>query len=308
MTYAIVSGLAISGMYMLLALGFTLLLRVADIINLAHGVVVVGGMYLTIVFVNNFEWQYPVSIPMAIAIGLLPLWLIYELFLRQARKEGHRPQIIYTIIILSVAEVVYEMIFGSSLVSLNIPPEAVDILGVTLRAQTMLGFIVAVVVCIAFFVVFKFTSLGKAIEVAGKYPEGAKVIGLPTERLYRIVWFVGVGMALLAGALIVTSSPASPFLGLDFLIVPVVISLAARLSFMGTIFAAILYGVGYQVLVFVLTSPALATVAIYAIFLIVIAFTPAVGQWIDQARMRASRMRSKSSRAETPAEKQGVSA
>jgi branched-chain amino acid transport system permease protein len=308
MSYAIVSGLAISGTYILLALGFTLLLRVADIINLAHGAVVVGGMYLTIVLVNNFEWQYPLSIPAAIAIGFIPLWLIYELFLRRARKEGHRPQIIYTIIILSIAEVVYEMVFGSDLVSLDVPPEAVDILGVTLRTQTLLGFGVAVVVCIAFFVIFKFTSLGKAIEVAGKYPDGAKVIGLPTERLYRIVWFVGVGMALLAGALIVASSPASPFLGLDFLIIPVVISLVARLSFIGTIFAAVLYGVGYQVLAFVLTSPTHATVAIYALFLIVLALTPAVGNWVNHLRMKASRKRSLNVRAETSAEEQRVSA
>ena len=301
MIYAIVSGLAISGMYMLLALGFTLLLRVADIINLAHGVVVVGGMYLTIALVNNLEWQYPVSIPVVVIAGLIPLWLIYELFLRQARKEGHRPQIIYTIIILSIAEVVYEMVFGSDLVRLNIPPEAVDVFGVTLRTQTLLGFAVAVVVCIAFFVVFKFTSLGKAIEVAGKYPEGAKVIGLPTERLYRIVWFVGVGMALLAGALIVASSPASPFLGLDFLIVPVVIALA-------TIFAAILYGVGYQVLVFIFTDPAQATVAIYAIFLVVIAITPVFGTWIDQSRLRAARKRSLAEKAQERTVEQGVSA
>lgn len=308
MIYAIVSGLAISGMYILLALGFTLLLRVADIINLAHGVVVVGGMYLAIALVNDFEWQYPVSIPVVVIVGLIPLWLIYELFLRQARKEGHRPQIIYTIIILSIAEVVYEMIFGADLVRINVPPEAVEILGVTLRTQTVFGFSVAVIVCIAFFVVFKFTSLGKAIEVAGKYPEGAKVIGLPTERLYRIVWFIGVGMALLAGALIVASQPASPFLGLDFLIVPVVIALAARLSFMGTIFAATLYGVGYQILVYLLTSPAHATVAIYAVFLVVIALTPVVGSWIDQARLNAARKRSLAARETEQVETQGVGA
>ena len=44
MTYAIVNGLIVSGSFLLLALGFTLMLRVADIVNLLHGIMVVTGM------------------------------------------------------------------------------------------------------------------------------------------------------------------------------------------------------------------------------------------------------------------------
>lgn len=280
MTYATVTGVAVSGMYMLLALGFTLLLRVADIVNLAHGSMVVGGMYLTILFVNDLHLPYLAAIPVALGLGLLPVWAVYELFLRKARQEGHRPQIIYTILILSIAEVVYEMRFGSELIRLDIPGQAWEILGVSIRRETVIGFAIAVTVCAALFAAFKYTATGKAIEAAGKYPEGAVVIGLPTERLYRIVFLTGTGMALLAGALIVAGSPATPFLGIDFLIVPVVIALASRLSFVGTVFASLLYGVGYQLLLLVLDSPARATIAIYGVFLVVIAVAPIAARWL----------------------------
>jgi branched-subunit amino acid ABC-type transport system permease component len=83
-------------------------------------------------------------------------------------------------------------------------------------------------------------------------------------------------MALLAGGLIVATAPVTPFLGVEYLVIAVVIAVAARLSFIGCVVASLLYGVGYQVLLELLDKPAKATIAIYGIFLLVIASTPLV--------------------------------
>jgi len=134
---------------------------------------------------------------------------------------------------------------------------------------------------------FRFTALGKSMEIAGKYPEGAAAIGLPVERLYRYVWLIGSAMALLGGVFLVAGTPVTPFLGLEYLVIAVIVSISARLSFAGVVAAAILLGLGNPVLVAITQDPQLASVAVYGFFLCVIALTPLVSDFRPLRRLLA---------------------
>jgi hypothetical protein len=88
---------------------------------------------------------------------------------------------------------------------------------------------------------------------------------------------IGSAMALLAGALILPSSPVTPFVALDYVVIAAIISITARLSFVGCVVVSILYGVGYQVLVQLLDQPGTATIVLYGLFLLAIAATVQAG-------------------------------
>jgi branched-chain amino acid transport system permease protein len=282
MSYAIVSGLVVSGMYLLLSLGFTLMLRIADIPNMAHGSFVAGGMYLVVLFVNDLHLGFLPAVPLAVLLGLIPCAVIYELLLRRARREGHRPQIVYTLLLLSLLQVIFQIAFGADPVTLEIGAHPWSIFGATLRREQVIGAIVAIVICAALFAVFRFTMAGKSMEIAGKYPEGAQAIGLPIERLYRRVFLLGSAMALLAGALIVPTTPPTPFIGLEYVVISVIIAIAARLSFAGCVLVSVLYGVGYSVLDHELSTPTQATIVVYGLFLLGIALTPHARPAVEQ--------------------------
>ena len=277
MTYAFVNGLIASGSFLLLALGFTLMLRIADIVNLLHGVMVVSGMYLIIVFVNTLGLSYIQAIVPAVAVGLVFYWLVYELVLRFARREGHRSQIIYTLLLFSLLQTGLEIIFGGDPVRARLERVSWEILGVAVRREVAIGALLALAITIGFFAFFRFSSLGKSMEIAGKYPDGATAIGLPVERLYRLVWLIGSAMALLAGAFLVTGTPATPFKSLEYLVIAVIVGIAARLSFVGAAAAAILFGLGNPLLVALTKQPQLSSAAVYGFFLVVIAVTPLIG-------------------------------
>jgi branched-chain amino acid transport system permease protein len=195
MTYAIVSGLIVSGSFLLLTLGFTLMLRVADIVNLLHGIMVVAGMYLMVVFVNVLGLTYVQAIVPAVLVGLVIFWLLYELLLRSARREGHRTQIIYTLLLFSLIQTALEILFGGDPTRVRLQRVSWQVLDVAVRREEAIGALLAVATTVGFFLMFRFTALGKSMEIAGKYPEGAAAIGLPVERLYRYVWLIGSAMA-----------------------------------------------------------------------------------------------------------------
>lgn len=274
MAYAIVSGLIVSGSFLLLTLGFTLMLRVADIVNLLHGAMVVAGMYLTVVFVNQLGLPYVLALAPAVLVGLVFFWLIYELLLKNARREGHRSQIIYTLLLFSLIQTVFEIVFGGDPIRVRLDRVSWQVLDVSVRREEAIGAILAVVTTAGLFVLLRFTALGKSMEIAGKYPEGAAVIGLPVERLYRYVWLIGSAMALLAGAFLVAATPVTPFQSLEYLVIAVIVSITARLSFPGVAASAVLLGLGHPLLVAITQNPQLASVAIYGFFLCVIAGTP----------------------------------
>jgi branched-chain amino acid transport system permease protein len=287
MTYAIVSGLIVSGSFLLLTLGFTLMLRVADIVNLLHGIMVVAGMYLMVVFVNVLGLTYVQAIVPAVLVGLVIFWLLYELLLRSARREGHRTQIIYTLLLFSLIQTALEILFGGDPTRVRLQRVSWQVLDVAVRREEAIGALLAVATTVGFFLMFRFTALGKSMEIAGKYPEGAAAIGLPVERLYRYVWLIGSAMALLGGVFLVAGTPVTPFLGLEYLVIAVIVSISARLSFAGVVAAAILLGLGNPVLVAITQDPQLASVAVYGFFLCVIALTPLASDFRPLRRLLA---------------------
>lgn len=289
MNFAIVNGLIVSGSFLLLALGFTLMLRVADIVNLLHGIMVVTGMYLIVVFVNYLQLSYVQAIIPALFVGLVLYWALYELVLRSARREGHRSQIIYTLLLFSLLQTVLEILFGGDPIRARLPRVTWDILGVAVRREEAIGALLAVAITAGFFVLFRFTTIGKSMEIASKYPEGAAAIGLPVERLYRLVYLIGCAMALLAGVFLVAGTPVTPFQSLEYLVIAVIVGIAARLSFAGAAAAAVLFGLGNPVLVALTNQPQLSSAAIYGFFLVVIAVTPLISDFRPLGRLFASR-------------------
>lgn len=248
MTQALVPGVLMGGLFALLALGFTVKLRIADLVNVAHGSFVVLGMYVVLTAVNSYGLPvYPSVVLAAVVVGALA-YPLYKVMMEPARRSGHREQIVYTLLLLSALELLYQLQFGGQLQRLQAPRSAMVIFGVTVnRAQVIAG-VVAILVALLLYLVFRYTYIGKMTEVAGKHEGGARAIGIPVERVFAGVFVLGSSLAGLAGGLIMTFQPVSPFLALEYVLIALIVAIAARLSFPGVLLLGLLYGVLLEVL------------------------------------------------------------
>ncbi len=276
MTEAILSGALIGGLYSLLALGFTVKLRIADIVDIAHGSWVVLGMYTVLVAVNTAGLNPYVGVAIAVLAVTGMSLIVYKLMLESARRTGHREQVVYTLLLLSVLQLVYQFFFGGALQRLQLPTSPMSLLGVTVnRAQVVAG-VVGVVVAILLYGLFRYSYLGKTMEMAGRSEDGARAIGIPVERVFMGLFAMGSALAGLAGGLIVTFQPVSPFLALEYVLIALLVSIAARLSFVGCVVTGVLYGVLSSVLTRWF-GPGLATILVFVGFLLLIAGDTIVG-------------------------------
>lgn len=266
LTYTLLSGLILSGTYLLIALGFILMLRVADIVNMSYGAFVVLGMYCVLVLVDH-DVPYLLAISVTPLVGAVVGVLLYATVIRRTRQQGHRQQIVITALLLSLIEVVLQIGFGTDPLLVDIQRTGVRVLGVSIQKEQLVAAVVATFCSAILFVVLRNTNVGKIVEAAGAYEESARSLGIDVERVFGIVFAVGTAMAFLAGGLMSGYTPVEPYLSLDILIVAILISLVGRLSFVGAVLAALGYGLGYAFLVKTTSNPGLSNVVILACLL-----------------------------------------
>src|SRR5690606_3990279 len=110
------------------------------------------------------------------------------------------------------------------------------------------------------------STIGRLVLMTGKYTESAYAIGVPVPWVFLAVFCLGGALAGLAGGLLMTILPVSPTIGLQFLIIALIVSIAGRLSFAGVGLVGLAYGVGQAVLSSKLSGSATAML-IFAAFL-----------------------------------------
>lgn len=266
MIQAILSGLAVGSAYVLMSLGFALDLQICDIVNAAHGAFVVLGMYTMLELVGT-GWPVPAAIAasaLAVAVVSLP---VYVLLVGPARASaGHRIQLVYTLLLLIASPAVFQIFFGGDILTVAHNFSSVPIAGGALSTIEMASIAAAVVLTAGLHLAATRTSAGKLAYAAGRYPLGARAIGLSITRVYTLVFVLAGALAGLAGGLIVSFQPVSPTLGLEFISVVFLVVIVGRVSLTGCLILGFAYGVA-QALLDYFAPAAISATLTYLVFL-----------------------------------------
>ena len=117
--------------------------------------------------------------------------------------------------------------------------------------RPQLGILITVpLAMIGFHLLLQYTQLGKAMRATAANPELAQASGIDTDRIIRLVWFIGSGFAALGGALLAWDTQLDPQLGFD-IVIPVFacVLIGGVGSVYGAILGALIVGIGQNVLV-----------------------------------------------------------
>ena len=267
MNQAILSGLAVGSAYVLMSLGFALDLEVCDIVNAAHGAFVVLGMYVMLKLVGS-GWLVPWAIAAAAGAVALVSVPVYVLLVGPARASaGHRLQLVYTLLLLIASPAVFQIFFGGNILTVAHNFSSVSVAGGTLSSIEVASIAAAVVFTAGLHLIARHTTIGKIAYAAGRYPLGARAIGISITRVYTLVFVLAGALAGLAGGLIVSFQPVSPSLGLELVSVVFLVVIVGRTSLAGCLILGFAYGV-VQALLNFYAPAALSATSTYLVFLI----------------------------------------
>jgi branched-subunit amino acid ABC-type transport system permease component len=255
------NGLILGLLFALIALGFTLIVGVMEVINLAHGSLFALGAYfaLTIIGAGWFDGtefgQWWVGLPIApryiLALIFGPLLagaagMILELCLRRTHGKAPLYGLLLTFGAALVIEEVIRVVWGTGEQSLPLP-ESIN--GAILAGGLIFAkykFFAAAFAVLAIALVWLFlerTPYGAIIKAGAHDSEMVRALGYDLSKLRMLVFGLGAALAGLAGVVMVPIWGLRPHLGVDVVIPAfLIIVLGGVGSFWGAVVAAILVG------------------------------------------------------------------
>lgn len=269
------TGLALGAVYVLLAVGLSLIFGMLTIVNFAHGAFFMVGAYagyLLYGYVPNF-WLCLVLVPLVTgAIGMLA----ERTLVRPLYGRGIDYPLLLT---FGLAYVMVELVrigFGKQGLPVDTPEllqGAVDI-GVgqfPLYRLFVIGVTALVLLALWFFI--EKTSFGLIVRAGARDPQIVRILGIDVARVWLIVFGVGTGVAGLAGFLAAPLQGISPEMGGSVLTVAFVVTVVGGMgSLVGAIVAGILVGVVESLAV--LLVPEAAKVSMFVIMALVLLLRP----------------------------------
>jgi len=236
----LVNGASLSAIYVLVALGFTLLFGIMRVVNFAHGAFAMLGGYALYFSWGVYHVPYILAVPgSALLVATVSLVLEATVFRRFYQRM--LPSMI-GLLGLNLA-ISYTAVLFWDVSDRSIPPAfpgLVSFAGLLLSADRLMVICIALVVLGAFWLFMTRTRHGLAMRAAAQDLEIAETQGIDTGRVYRMAFFIAIFMAALAGAMYAQIYSLSPFMGDRPLLVAFIVVI---LGGMGSIPGAALGGI-----------------------------------------------------------------
>jgi branched-chain amino acid transport system permease protein len=237
-------GIVTGVLYVLVALGLTLVYGILHIVNFAHGEIymlgAMGVFYLHVVFTLPLVVTFVLIVVLAVLMGLG----IERAFFRQLRGQWLQ-LVVASVGISLVIQSVGWIAFGIQ--EKNVPsfyPGVVQFLGVRLPKERLLAAAVGLVLVALLYLLVYRTSIGLAMRAIEEDEETSRMLGIDTDRVAALAVALGFALAALGGAFVAPIYSLNPGMGLEVLLMSFLIIIVGGLgSITGTVLAGLLVGV-----------------------------------------------------------------
>lgn len=238
------NGLVISGIYLLVALGLTVVFGLTRLINFAHGQLLVVGAFLAYTLTAR---GYPFYLGLiAATLGTSVIAYLLERGVFRWTLANPLNGLIVGLGALIAGQVLVVKVWGETPV--NVAAQfrgGLDLFGVGLSYNRLISVLVAVVSTVAFLLVLRYTRIGRQMSATQEDPLAAAHMGINVGRVITIAFASGSAAAGAAGAVLGTLFPITPFAGGDLILKGFAVALLGGLgNVAGAVAASVIYGVG----------------------------------------------------------------
>ena len=241
------AGLLIGMILALVALGLTIIFGVMDIVNFAHGEFLMIGMYTGLLTAQGLGIDPLFTLPVAALVGFLLGVVCYFGFIKFVLRGPMVAQLLGTFGLMLLLRNLALLIFGSEDRAVHtglLVGKSFDIgMGIIVPATKLAAAGLSVVAFSAVWLLMNRTRVGKALTATALDAQGARYMGIPTERMNALAWGIGGAYVTIAGALLVNFWSVNPFIGLLFTMIAfAIVALGGFGSIPGAFFAGLVVG------------------------------------------------------------------
>jgi branched-chain amino acid transport system permease protein len=275
----VISGLLMGLIYALVAAGLSLIFGLMDVVNFAHGELLMVAMFATFTIFQASGLDPLLQLPLVAALLFALGVVIYRGMIARALSVQFNRGMVQIFVTFGLAIFIRgaaQFVYGDDFRSIT---------GTWLsdRSAHAFGFFVplpqlaAGLVCLLAFaglLLISRTEFGRALEATREDRDAVALIGIDRDRIFALGWGLGAATVGVAGALLAGFYYVSPNVGANFaLIAYVTVALGGFGSLIGALVAGLLIGL-VEALTALLLEPSLKQIGIYAIYLVVLMVRP----------------------------------
>lgn len=244
MFQVVINALLLSALYALVAIGFTMIFGIADILNLAHGAAIIIGGFSAFYTINALGLSIWAALVLAAALPALFSVVVYRVFVKPIEDEDIYV-IITTLIILLIVEEIFRHLEGTQ--SLVIPPLVSGrgtLLGASFQYNNLLLFVFSWISILGVFLFINRTWIGQGIKGLSMSPRGSVLVGVDRQRVTITTFAIAGALAGLAGLFFGMSQGVRWDMGLSPLLIAfAIVILGGMGSIKGSVIGAHIIGV-----------------------------------------------------------------
>jgi branched-chain amino acid transport system permease protein len=275
--HSIIDGVLTGSVYALMATGLTLIFGVMNIINVAQGIFVILGAYLSYALSVHFGIDLflglAITIPTLFLVGIV----VERIFL--ARIKGPEKvvmSILVTYAISLVIEGALNMIFSVNYVELQAwyVDRSVKVFGFYLPFIYLLGFALAVVLLGALYFMLYRTRFGASVRASLADQTAAALIGINVKNVSTICFGIGIAVTAAGGMIYGATNAFNASSSYDLISRLLVIIVLGGMGSIGGALAAGVFMITVQDIVSVIWGPVWSSLTFFVILVIVLSFRP----------------------------------
>ncbi|QIL72681.1 branched-chain amino acid ABC transporter permease [Diaphorobacter sp. HDW4B] len=272
---ALTNGLIVGLLYLLMAIGFTLVFGVMRVVNFAHGEFYMLGAFSAYVCVTKLQLPFLAAVLATFVLTLIIGWLI-EVVVMKGFRGDELNGMIATIGLAMILQNGALMIFGPDPQSMPPVAEGVVSLGPVMLPMSRL-YVVAfsIVVLVVLYVFLMHSKGGRALRAVVQDIEIANAQGIRSQFMYPLGFGIGVALAAIAGALMAPVFSVSPSIGSTPLLKAFIVVILGGLgSIPGAALAALLLGV-FESVANTFMSSSFSDMLLFGFVMLMLIFRPA---------------------------------
>jgi len=242
----LVNGILAGGIFAVVALGFSLVWGIMNIINLAHGAFVMMGAYIAYTLFSTWHIDPFVSIPIAFVVMFAFGYAVQRYIINFVVRAPILTTFLLTfglsLLVVNIALLIYHGDIKGITTSYSGSNFALG--PVTVPWAKLWTLVAALVITAAMQMFLTRTKTGRAIRATSMDIGAAQLSGVKVAHLYAIVFGLGAGLAGAAGVLVSLSYSLQPSMGDPFIIKAFVVCVLGGLgSVEGALIGGLLYGI-----------------------------------------------------------------
>lgn len=208
----IVNGLLLGGVFALIAVGFSLIFGVMDVLNLTHGAIIILGSYMTYFMWTTFGIDPFMLIPFVIVVFFALGYLYQQTVIRKLLDENELVILLVTFGFALMIRNILTIFATSNHRSVNpaYASESLSLGVVNVPFARLLVLLVSVALIGVLIWILEQTEFGFRIQAAAQDDIGAQICGIDVNHVYGITFGLAAALAGVGGALIAIIIPFNP--------------------------------------------------------------------------------------------------